>query len=123
MATDQAGEKLVRDRIPEIIRSGGRVPDVRTASAEEYAGLLRAKLREEVDEYLADGDPAELADVLEVLHALAAWHGMAPAELEAARAAKAGERGGFGGRVVLRGQGGGLSGSFAAGPGGAGSGG
>ncbi|MCP2338087.1 nucleoside triphosphate pyrophosphohydrolase [Actinomadura rupiterrae] len=99
----QVGEKLVRDRIPEIIRGSGRVPDVRTASVDEYAALLRAKLREEVDEYLADGDPAELADVLEVLHALAGWHGMSPDELEDARAAKASERGGFGGRVVLRG--------------------
>ncbi|MEV5573466.1 nucleoside triphosphate pyrophosphohydrolase [Spirillospora sp. NPDC052269] len=103
MATGPTGEKLVRDRIPEIIRRAGRTPDVRTATADEYAVLLRAKLREEVDEYLADDDPAELADVLEVLHALAAVHGMSSADLEEARAAKAGERGGFAGRIVLRG--------------------
>ncbi|MFC5187687.1 nucleoside triphosphate pyrophosphohydrolase family protein [Actinomadura harenae] len=52
---------------------------------------------------IADGDPGELADVLEVVHALAALHGVSPAGLEKARAAKAGERGGFAGRVVLRG--------------------
>ena len=84
--------KLVRDRIPELF--GGRVLEER--SGEAYAAALRAKLQEEVGEYLEASDPEELADVLEVLHALAALHGLSPAELEARRASKAAERGGFG---------------------------
>ncbi|ANE44093.1 nucleoside triphosphate pyrophosphohydrolase [Deinococcus puniceus] len=90
--------KLVRDGIPAIVGAGAvaRILDV-----EEYAAALRAKLQEEVAEYLEAHDPQELADVLEVLHALAALHGLTPQELEAQRAAKAQARGGFGGRVWM----------------------
>ncbi|KAB2347035.1 nucleoside triphosphate pyrophosphohydrolase [Actinomadura rudentiformis] len=96
-------EKLVRDRIPEIIRdAGGTDASVRAAEEGEYKALLRAKLYEEAGEYVASGDPAELADLLEVLHALAAAHDISPAELERRRAAKAGERGAFTHRLVLR---------------------
>ncbi|WP_245679237.1 nucleoside triphosphate pyrophosphohydrolase [Actinomadura hibisca] len=94
-------EKLVRDRIPDIIRAGGRTPDTRVAPSGEYAALLRAKLYEEAGEYTATGDPAELADVLEVVHALAALHGLSPDDLEEQRAAKAAARGGFTDRIVL----------------------
>ncbi|MGK5550057.1 nucleoside triphosphate pyrophosphohydrolase [Actinomadura kijaniata] len=95
-------EKLVRDRIPEIIQASGATPNTRVATEDEYATLLRAKLYEEVAEYTAENDPAELADILEVLHALAALHGLTPEELETLRAAKASERGGFQARIVLR---------------------
>lgn len=95
-------EKLVRDRIPEIIRGAGGSPQTRTAAQEEQAVLLRNKLYEEAGEYSATGDPAELADLLEVLHALAALHGLTPEQLEEHRAAKAAERGAFSKRHVLR---------------------
>ncbi|GAA2412868.1 hypothetical protein GCM10010191_23060 [Actinomadura vinacea] len=102
--TKEAGEhteKLVRDRIPEIVRAAGRIPEARTAEDGEYASLLRAKLYEEAGEYVASGDPSELADILEVLHALAALHGLSQTDLEHLRATKAAERGGFAGRLVL----------------------
>jgi predicted house-cleaning noncanonical NTP pyrophosphatase (MazG superfamily) len=67
----------------------------------EYAALLRAKLYEEAEEYVASSDPAELADVLEVIGALAALHDLSPAALERLRAEKAAERGGFTHRHVL----------------------
>lgn len=95
-------EKLVRDRIPEIIRLDGRLPETRVADSEEYSGMLRAKLYEEAGEYAASGDPAELSDLLEVLYALAASHGLSPTELEEQRSRKAAERGGFSERIVLR---------------------
>ncbi|RFS81273.1 hypothetical protein D0T12_33030 [Actinomadura spongiicola] len=95
-------EKLVRDRIPDIIRVAGRAPQTRIAHPEEYAHLLRAKLYEEVGEYVASRDPEELADVLEVIHALAALHSVTPAELEERRSTKAAIRGGFSDRLVLR---------------------
>ncbi|TDC87390.1 hypothetical protein E1285_20685 [Actinomadura sp. 7K507] len=95
-------EKLVRDRIPEIIRAAGRLPETRVAGPDEHGALLRAKLYEEAGEYAASGDPAELSDLLEVVHALAALHGITPVELEERRAAKAAERGGFSDRLVLR---------------------
>ncbi|WP_018352583.1 nucleoside triphosphate pyrophosphohydrolase [Longispora albida] len=87
--------KLVRDRIPEIIAASGAVPQHRTAAPEEAEALLRAKLAEETAEFLGSGEAEELADVLEVLHALAAQRGLTPADLEGLRAAKAEARGAF----------------------------
>jgi predicted house-cleaning noncanonical NTP pyrophosphatase (MazG superfamily)/ADP-ribose pyrophosphatase YjhB (NUDIX family) len=94
-------EKLVRDGVPGLIRAAGADPRVRTAAAGEYGGLLRAKLFEEAGEYIASGDPEELADLLEVVQALAGTHGVDPARLERLREGKAADRGGFGGRKVL----------------------
>ncbi|WP_251076885.1 nucleoside triphosphate pyrophosphohydrolase [Streptomyces benahoarensis] len=85
----------------------GAVPDVYTASPEEYRWRLRDKLGEEVAEFLAaqEGDEAlvELADVLEVVRALAADLGSDIAAVEKIRVSKARERGGFADRVILRG--------------------
>jgi predicted house-cleaning noncanonical NTP pyrophosphatase (MazG superfamily) len=90
--------KLVRDRIPELIVESGRQPEVIRLAAEERLGALRDKLREESDELAAaSGDAVlgELADVLEVLRALAAQHHVTWSEVEDAAAAKAEERGAF----------------------------
>lgn len=95
-------EKLVRDRIPELIASAGERPDVRVAADGEYRAFLRAKLLEEAGEYAAADDPGELADVVEVVYALAAAHGVSAEELDRMRRAKAAERGGFERRLVLR---------------------
>jgi len=98
-----SGGKLVRDKVPQLIRSGGAEPVVRVAGDREYRGLLRAKLVEEVEEFLASEEPEELADVLEVVLALSEDLGVGCAGLEELRAVKAGERGGFGQRVVWSG--------------------
>lgn len=90
--------KLVRDRIPELFAH--EQDSFRTADEAEYGFLLRVKLSEEVGEYLADADPAELADVMEVVLALARRHGLKPEDLERMRAAKHAQRGGFDKRVV-----------------------
>jgi predicted house-cleaning noncanonical NTP pyrophosphatase (MazG superfamily) len=95
--------KLVRDKIPEIIRAAGQVAVVHTADPTEFQVLLRQKLTEEVDEFLISQEPEELADILEVLYALAASLGLDAAELEALRQAKAELRGGFAKRVVWHG--------------------
>lgn len=96
------GEKLVRDRIPQIIRAAGREARVRSAGDGEYRTFLGAKLYEEAGEYIASGDAAELADVLEVVYALAAMAGVSPGDLERARAAKAARTGRFERRWILR---------------------
>jgi predicted house-cleaning noncanonical NTP pyrophosphatase (MazG superfamily) len=100
-AADGRHGKLVRDKIPQIIRSKGEEPIVSTAGTEEYYIRLRDKLREEVEEYLAsDNDREELADILEVLYALARETDTDQHELERLRAAKAEKRGGFTDRVI-----------------------
>jgi predicted house-cleaning noncanonical NTP pyrophosphatase (MazG superfamily) len=95
--------KLVRDKVPNLMRRRGDHPIVRTAEPYEYAGLLRAKLVEEVDEFLDSDDPHELADVMEVLLALAEMHGFDRTDLERMRAEKAVERGAYTDRLVWSG--------------------
>lgn len=96
--------KLVRDKIPQIIRSKGQEPVIWTASAEEYGTRLRDKLQEEVAEFIAsDNDPEELADILEILYALAEQADINPEQLEKLRAVKAEERGGFAKRIIWSG--------------------
>lgn len=63
--------KLVRDRIPEIIENGGNVANTRILSQEELLLHLEQKLDEEVGEYHRDKNLEELADILEVVYALA----------------------------------------------------
>jgi predicted house-cleaning noncanonical NTP pyrophosphatase (MazG superfamily) len=97
--------KLVRDRIPDLIRASGRTPRVRTLSADEYRAALDAKLDEEVAELRAADTPdavmAEAADIVEVLASLVALHGASVEDILAAAAHKRSERGGFDGRVWL----------------------
>ncbi|MCX9193854.1 hypothetical protein C3Y87_21235 [Carbonactinospora thermoautotrophica] len=95
--------KLVRDKIPQIIRETGRNPVYRIADPKEYRHLLREKLIEEVKEFLASNDPDELADILEVVLALARDLGVDADDLEDRRRLKARERGGFDGRIVWHG--------------------
>ncbi|ELZ02574.1 nucleoside triphosphate pyrophosphohydrolase [Natrialba asiatica] len=94
-------DKLVRDNIPEIIEDNGDVPVTRTVSGDEYESYLRDKLREEVDEYLADRDADELADILEVVHALGHVEGVSRDELAERRERKADSRGRFDDGIVL----------------------
>ena len=95
-------EKLVRDRIPEIIAADrGREASFRIASPGEYHRLLALKLQEEVGEYLSGREPVELADILEVVYALAEDTGLTPAELEEMRRQKAESRGKFLRRIVM----------------------
>ena len=98
MTEASAGGKLVRDRIPEIIKLSGRQPVVRRLEAAELRPALLAKLSEEGAELAAAGGDevvGELADVLEVLRALAADSGLDWSEVEAAARAKTAERGAF----------------------------
>lgn len=66
--------KLVRDRIPDIIRAQGNRCRCEVLSEADYLHMLDAKLWEELEEYLADGSAEELADLLEVSMAVAAAH-------------------------------------------------
>ena len=93
--------KLVRDKIPEIIEGDGKTCKTRILSDEEYIASLEAKLNEEVAEYQADKNLEEMADMLEVLQAICMARGYSLEELEAFRAKKANERGGFADKIFL----------------------
>ena len=87
--------KLVRDKIPEIIKADGKECKTRILSKDEYIAALETKLNEEVAEYQEDKNLEEMADVLEVLQAICLARGYSLDELEAMRIKKAKERGGF----------------------------
>ena len=93
--------KLVRDRIPEIIEQKGGACKMRILSDDEYKKALDAKLGEELTEYLASHDAEELADLMEVIYACAALQELTPADLERIRADKAAKRGGFAQKILL----------------------
>lgn len=93
--------KLVRDRIPEIIEGSGKTCVTRILSEAEYLAALDAKLTEELAEYQADKSMEELADLLEVMMAVAQARGHSFAEVEALRREKAEKRGGFHQRIYL----------------------
>jgi len=94
--------KLVRDRIPEIIEGKGGVSKTRVLSDDtEYLSELGKKLQEEVNEYLQDGYIDELADIMEVIHAILETQDVSIRELEDVRKEKANERGGFSKRLYL----------------------
>lgn len=101
MASGMKYDKLVRDRIPEMIGSRGETAIMRVADDTEYFEKLKEKLGEETREFLESESPEELADVLEVLHAIRDFKGVTAEEIELIRKKKAEERGGFSERIIL----------------------
>lgn len=93
--------KLVRDRIPEIIAASGQRCVTEILDDEAYLEMLDRKLDEELAEYHRDKSIEELADLLEVIYAAAAAQGFTAEQLDDIRREKAERRGGFGGRVFL----------------------
>ena len=94
--------KLVRDRIPEIIEASGKTCATEILSDEAYLRLLDAKLDEELAEYHSDQNIEELADLLEVIYAAAMARGYTLEQLESVRAAKAEKRGAFANKILLK---------------------
>ena len=94
--------KLVRDRIPEIIKKNGTLCEFTTMEQTEYRSRLCDKMREELDEFSLEPSLEEAADVYEVfLSMLKEWgHSLDDVIQEAAWKRK--ERGGFTGKVLLK---------------------
>ena len=93
--------KLVRDRIPDIIAFNGGAAVTRVLNDEEFAESLKEKLVEEAREFLASGSVEELADGFQVILAILEERGVSLDELEEMRRRKAVERGGFQERLFL----------------------
>ncbi|WP_374055825.1 phosphoribosyl-ATP pyrophosphohydrolase [Rossellomorea sp. FM04394] len=100
-----AYNKLVRDNIPQIIESKGKKYSAKILNDEDYIKYLKEKAYEELDEYWASGTDGEaveeLADLLEVIRALAKQHGSSIEEVEAVRKDKSVKRGAFQEKVFL----------------------
>lgn len=94
--------KLVRDRIPEIIESDGRKCTTEILSDDRWLQMLGAKLDEELAEYQESKSLEELADLLEVMRAVVKARGWSWEQLEQARQEKAVRRGGFEKKILLK---------------------
>lgn len=94
--------KLVRDKIPEIIEASGKTCQTEILSDEEYLQMLDKKLDEELAEYHQGQNIEELADLLEVLYATAKVRGYSIEELEQVRIKKQKARGGFDKKILLK---------------------
>lgn len=92
--------KLIRDKIPEIIFNQGKKAKVTIANEIEYSAHLKKKLQEEVEEYLETPCVEELADIQEVILSIAEANGW-DTLLEEQRLAKNINRGGFSKRYIL----------------------
>jgi len=88
-------EKLVRDKIPEILKEKGLNPSIRIVTSKEFDVFLRAKIVEEAQELLESGDSEEIVDILEVIDALIELRKADRAMLDLQRETKKLYRGGF----------------------------
>ncbi|MGL5756383.1 MAG: phosphoribosyl-ATP pyrophosphohydrolase [Paraclostridium sp.] len=95
-------DKLVRDRIPEIIESCGNKCEVEVVGDDVALEYLYKKLNEEVGELLEDKNLDEIADCLEVLFAIGGKYGYSEDEVLGRRNEKKNARGGFDDNLVLK---------------------
>ena len=98
--------KLIRDKVPEIIRKIGDVPEITILDEADFRQALKTKMTEEVKELLAadsiDEILNELSDVVEVARAFAADYGLSWEEVEKLRIAKLQAKGGFEKKLFLK---------------------
>ena len=95
-------DKLIRDKIPEIIEQSGKKCIIEVMDNDTYIEYLDQKLNEELAEYQQDKSIEELADLLEVMYAVVAARGYSVAELERIRLEKAEKRGAFEKKLLLK---------------------
>ena len=93
--------KLVRDKIPEIIRKDRKTPITHIANDREYWIRLKLKLIEETDEFLKEETLKELTDILEVIEAICNFKEIDKNELLKLKKERAEKRGKFKDRIVL----------------------
>lgn len=97
--------KLVRDLIPKVIEESGKKYSTRILNDDEYISELKKKSFEELEEYMNTSNKEdaleELADLLEIIHALSEFHGASIEKVEEIRKVKAEKRGGFQDKIFL----------------------
>ena len=93
--------KLVRDNIPDIIKSDNKTFLTKVLDDEEYLSSLNTKLQEEMKEYLESGEVEELADLEEVLRAILDVKKVSYEDFEKIRLEKVSKRGAFKKKIFL----------------------
>jgi predicted house-cleaning noncanonical NTP pyrophosphatase (MazG superfamily) len=97
--------KLVRDKIPNIIECSGKGCSTKILNNEEYIKALQKKSYEELQEYIVSKNNheaiEELADLLEIIHSFAEYHGVSIEKVEEVRKRKLEMQGGFKERIYL----------------------
>ena len=94
--------KLVRDKIPQIIKQSGKRAIIEQVSGKEYLDLLNAKFGEELQEYLDSQSIEELADLVEVIYAILDEKNISLQEFELIRQQKVMEKGAFKDKLLLK---------------------
>jgi len=94
-------KKLVRDKIPKIIKANGGKCEFHVATKEEFAAMLTQKLLEEVQELIENPCAEEIADVLEVVEAIARLKGISLDDIKTWKLEKKVTKGGFTKGIVL----------------------
>lgn len=100
--TTRKYNKPIRDRIPEMIESDGKICTTEILPSNRFLQMLDTKLDEELAEYQESKSLEELADLLEVMRAVVKARGWTWEQLEQARAEKAAKRGVFEKRILLK---------------------
>lgn len=94
--------KLVRDRIPEIIENSGKIAVTEILDDITYKKLMDAKLVEELKEYQDSDSVEELADLVEAIYAVLNYKGVSLEDFSSLRLRKAEEKGSFEKRILLK---------------------
>jgi Uncharacterized conserved protein len=106
VATQKVFNKLVRDKIPEIILRNGGTPEYEVLEDDDYIKMLDKKLAEECKEVLSalntQDKIEELADLMEVVMAIIKYLKVDFKALENIRLEKRNRRGGFDSRIFLK---------------------
>ena len=93
--------KLVRDKIPQIIEKSGKNPVIKTLSQKDFIKALDLKLKEEIAEYIKSKSVEELADIEEVILAILKVNNISRSQFNVIRLQKVKERGSFSKRIKL----------------------
>jgi predicted house-cleaning noncanonical NTP pyrophosphatase (MazG superfamily) len=93
--------KLVRDKIPEVIRKDKKNPIIHIANDEEYWKKLKKKLSEEVNEFAKESNEEEMADIIEVINAICKYKKFDKVDIDKIKKQKAEKRGRFNKRIIL----------------------
>ena len=94
-------DKLVRDKIPDILDGQGLQYTIRKATGDDKKYYIQQKLLEEVNEFLIDPSIEELGDIQEVIAGLLGVYGWQQSELDSQVLSKRNKRGSFYKSIIL----------------------